>query len=575
MDNPIKVIIDSVNKGELDKALSLCDISNNHKIKHIIFNIKGVILFKQNKFDLAKLNFLKSREIDNQFIDPYKNLYELHIKKQEYSLAIENGKKIVDLEKQKNPLSYFKLAYAYDLNRNFSEAICNYKIVEKSNFREKKLLFNNLGSCYSAINKLKIAEKYYLEALEIDRNDKRIINNLLLIYLKIGDQKNTEIYFKKAKLLDKEFIQFKLNKSDYLFSINKIDDSIKFLQKIIDDNGNPFAYMRLASIFSRIGNDTKSIEIANQAYKKYPNFNEIKALKGMIHLKRGEFKDGWEFYEFRESKLKNIFNEIKTWNNENLKERKILVYSEQGLGDTIQFSKNLFKLSEICKDIDFVVSDKLFPIFNKKINNINIYKKKEILENKYDYKISIGSLNKSFFNNNDHKSSELITSNEIKKEIWKNKLEDKKINIGLVWSGNFFGPKEPFRSIKLEKFNKILNLDLNYYCLQSEIWDRDKLFFKNSKIIDYGKNDFEEISAIIPNLDLIISSDTSILHLSCVLKKETWGLLSLDSDWRWFDYYKLNPYENLKLYKQIEFNNWESVLKNVEKDLTTKFNLKL
>ena len=575
MDNPIKVIIDSVNKGELDKALSLCDISNNHKNKHVIFNIKGVIFFKQNKFDLAKLNFLKSREIDNQFIDPYKNLYELHIKKQEYSLAIENGKKIVDLEKQKNPLSYFKLAYAYDLNRNFSEAICNYKIVEKSNFREKKLLFNNLGSCYSAINKLKIAEKYYLEALEIDRNDKRIINNLLLIYLKIGDQKNTEIYFKKAKLLDKEFIQFKLNKSDYLFSINKIDDSIKFLQKIIDDNGNPFAYMRLASIFSRIGNDTKSIEIANQAYKKYPNFNEIKALKGMIHLKRGEFKDGWEFYEFRESKLKNIFNEIKTWNNENLKERKILVYSEQGLGDTIQFSKNLFKLSEICKDIDFVVSDKLFPIFNKKINNINIYKKKEILENKYDYKISIGSLNKSFFNNNDHKSSELITSNEIKKEIWKNKLEDKKINIGLVWSGNFFGPKEPFRSIKLEKFNKILNLDLNYYCLQSEIWDRDKLFFKNSKIIDYGKNNFEEISAIIPNLDLIISSDTSILHLSCVLKKETWGLLSLDSDWRWFDYYKLNPYENLKLYKQSEFNNWESVLKNVEKDLTTKFNLKL
>ena len=575
MDNPIKVIIDSVNKGELDKALSLCDISNNHKNKHVIFNIKGVIFFKQNKFDLAKLNFLKSREIDNQFIDPYKNLYELHIKKQEYSLAIENGKKIVDLEKQKNPLSYFKLAYAYDLNRNFSEAICNYKIVEKSNFREKKLLFNNLGSCYSAINKLKIAEKYYLEALEIDRNDKRIINNLLLIYLKIGDQKNTEIYFKKAELVDKEFIQFKLNKSDYLFSINKIEDSIKFLQKIIDDNGNPFAYMRLASIFSRIGNDTKSIEIANQAYKKYPNFNEIKALKGMIHLKRGEFKDGWEFYEFRESKLKNIFNEIKTWNNENLKERKILVYSEQGLGDTIQFSKNLFKLSEICKDIDFVVSDKLFPIFKEKINNINICKKKDLLENKYDYKISIGSLNKSFFNNNDHKSSELITSNEIKKEIWKNKLEDKKINIGLVWSGNFFGPKEPFRSIKLEKFNKILNLDLNFYCLQSEIWDRDKLFFKNSKIIDYGKNNFEEISAIIPNLDLIISSDTSILHLSCVLKKETWGLLSLDSDWRWFDYYKLNPYENLKLYKQSEFNNWESVLKNVEKDLTTKFNLKL
>jgi len=573
MDNPIKEIIDSINKGDFNKALSLCNINDENKIKHIIFNIKGVIFFKQSKFDLAKSNFLKSIELDNQFVDPYKNLYELHIKKQEFIQAITNGEKVIELEKQKNPMSYFKLAFAYDLNRNFNEAILNYKIVEKFNFPEKKLLLNNLGSCYLGINKLKIAEDYYLKALEIDRNDKRIINNLLLIYLKIGDQKNIEIFYKQAELADSEFIQFKLNKSDYLFSINKINESIEYLKKIIDNSENPLAYMRLASIFSRIGDDSKSIEIINKAFNKYPNFNEIKAFKGMMHLKRGEFDEGWKLYEFRKSKLKNIFDEIKIWNNENIKESKILVYNEQGIGDTIQFSKNLLRLSEVCKNIDFVVSDKLYPIFKKKINNINICKKQDILRKRYDYKISIGSLNKNFYDNNKYNSSELIFSDENKKNIWKNKLNNKKINIGLVWSGNFFGPKEPFRSIELKKFSDILNLNINFYCLQSEIWDRDKLFFNNSKIIDYSKYDFEEISAIIPNLDLVISSDTSILHLSCVLKKETWGLLSLDSDWRWFEYYKLNPYENLKLYKQSEFNNWESVLKNLEKDLISRFKL--
>ncbi len=573
MDNPIKKIIESINEGELDKALMLCDTENNHKIKHIILNTRGVIFFKQNKFDLAKLNFLKSIELDNQFIDPYKNLYELHIKKQEFEISIEYGQKILKLEKQKNPISYFKLAYAYDLNRDFNNAIDNYKIVENFNFADKKLLFNNLGSCYLGINKIKIAEKYYLDALKIDENDKRIINNLLLIYIKIEDQKKIEIYLKKAELADKDFIQFKLNKSDYLFSINKIDDSIELLKKIIEDNSNPFAFMRLANIFLRIGNDIKSMEIANKAYKKYPDFNQLKALKGMIHLKRGEFEEGWKLYEFRDSKQKNIFNDIKTWNDEDLKDSKILVYNEQGLGDTIQFSKNLLKLSETCKNIDFVVGNKLFPIFKKKIHNINICKKEDIFKKKYDYKISLGSLNKNFYDNNYHKSSELINCNKNKNKIWKNKLEIDKVNIGLTWSGNFFGPKEPFRSIELKKFSRILNLDINFYCLQSEIWDRDKNFFENSKVIDYGKNDFEEISAIIKNLDLVISSDTSILHLSCVLKKETWGLLSLDSDWRWFDYYKLNPYENLKLYRQSEFKNWESVLQNVEKDLIKKFSL--
>ena len=99
--------------------------------------------------------------------------------------------------------------------------------------------------------------------------------------------------------------------------------------------------------------------------------------------------------------------------------------------------------------------------------------KSEIVENKYDYKISLGSLNRYFFKEKNSNSSDLINFSEDKKKHWGSVLKSKKKNIGLVWSGNFFGPKEPSRSIELKKLDKLIKLDFNYYSFQNEIWDRD------------------------------------------------------------------------------------------------------
>ena len=81
-----------------------------------------------------------------------------------------------------------------------------------------------------------------------------------------------------------------------------------------------------------------------------------------------------------------------------------------------------------------------------------------------------------------------------------------------------FGPNQPFRSIQLKNLVKILDLDINFYCLQNEIWESDKEYFNTDKIKDFGKYDLVEISSIIKNLDLIISVD-NIFH--SILNKET------------------------------------------------------
>lgn len=574
MSNILKEIIDHFNNNHLDKALNLCDANNEKKIAHIITNIKGAILFKKQNYELAKNEFLKSIDLDQKFLDPHKNLFNLNIKLKDYKSAIVNGENVIKLDSIKSPLSYFNLALAYDLNNDFKKAIELYKIVETSNFKEKRILFNNLAKCYLSSENIIEAKNYYLKALEFDQDDKVILNNLLILYLRIGEKDKSEYFYKKAKEVDENYIEFRLNESEYFFLKNNHQKSIEILQSIINKTKNYIAYSKLAKIYSMINDKKKAIETIEEALSVYPNSKDFKLTRGVMHLIDGEFEKGWEFYEFRNLTANDIsFQNIKVWKGENIEESNILVTCEQGLGDVLQFSKFLFDLSPICKKIDFLLYDKLIPIYKKKIQNIKVCEKKEIIASNYDYKISLGSLNKYFYKSKNSKSSDLINFDNNKKNISNSILLSEKRNIGLVWSGNFFGPKEPSRSVKLKNFQKIFGLDLNFYSFQNEIWFRDKEFFNNSNIKDLSKKSFSEIIGIIQNLDLVISTDTFFLHLSCICGKETWGLIPLNADWRWYEYYKHNPYETLKIYKQNDYKSWDNVIQNLYTDLKNKFNI--
>ena len=197
-----------------------------------------------------------------------------------------------------------------------------------------------MAKCSWGAQQIDNAKNYYLKALEIDQNDKLIINNLLIIYLRIGEKDKIEQFYKKAEQIDENYIEFKLNKSDYFLFKDKIENAIELLKSIIEDTKNYTAYTKLAKIYSIIGNNKKAIETVEEAITNYPNIKDLKFTRGMLHLIEGNFKEGWEFYELRDSIVKDTsFQNIKTWKGENLKDSTILVTSEQGMGDILQFSK--------------------------------------------------------------------------------------------------------------------------------------------------------------------------------------------------------------------------------------------
>ena len=124
----------------------------------------------------------------------------------------------------------------------------------------------------------------------------------------------------------------------------------------------------------------------------------------------------------------------------------------------------------------------------------------------------------------------------------------------------------------LKDFVKALPVDgFEYICLQKELKECDKEFFEaygNIRFCGEELESFADTAALIENLDLVISTCTSIPHLSAALGKETWVLLSHVPDWRWLLDRSDSPwYPSVKLFRQPAIGDWDSVFDKVKFDL--------
>ena len=549
----LKEIVSYIINKNFDEALKLCEIYQNKKNKYIISNFKGVIYLSQNNFENAEINFLDSLKENDKFIDPLNNLIQLYSRKKDYGKLLFYAKKLIEIDST-NPSYNYKLGYALEQNNKIEESIEYYKNCINFNGKDKLKALNNIGSILSKSKKYKIANLYYLDSLKIDQNNTLTINNLLSNYLELRDDKNSDIFYEKAKNIDQNIIYFLYNKAEYLIQKNQLDDAIEILEN--NKNKDLKFFIKLIRVYSLIGKKDKAQNLLNELKKIESKDPEYLQFLGMRFLFQGNFEIGWKYYEHRNTKLKNILNDRPEWKGENIHQKSIVVYNEQGLGDSIQFSKFIIPLLKLTKNVTFLVQKNIIDIFKKDIPNLKVVSKEDFHDKEFDFKISLGSLIKFFYK---EKINENILINNNSSFNLPFVLNKDKLNVGIAWSGSFNGPNEPYRSIPLEALNKIFSLDVNFYCLQKEIWERDLVQFKKTKITNLGNYSLCDMVKIIQNLDLVLSSDTSILHLAASLNKETWGLLNLYPDWRWGAFYKLHPYKSLKLFQQRVFNKWEDV----------------
>jgi ADP-heptose:LPS heptosyltransferase len=165
-----------------------------------------------------------------------------------------------------------------------------------------------------------------------------------------------------------------------------------------------------------------------------------------------------------------------------------------------------------------------------------------------------------------------VYPNPVQVEAWRERLAGNSPSVGLVWAGSPTFPHERWRSIPLEQLAPLTNLEgATFYSLQmGPAARRVKELGSLVRLIDLQdeQQDMADTAAIVANLELVISIDTSVAHLAGAMGKPVWILLAKSADWRWLLEREDSPwYPTARLFRQSTLGDWQEVLVRVEGEL--------
>jgi len=463
---------------------------------------------------------------------------------------------------------------AYKLEK-FDEAETLFEqIIDKSSEKEEILI--QIFKIYYKFNDFEKAIKYISRAIELNQTPD-YCNILGNIYY---DQKD----YTKAKECFLKVLKVNPYNSDCLFKLGvacssnlELDEAIEYFNNTISlEPNDPINYYNLGLTYKNAYKFDKSIECLVKAIKLKPNYPEAVTLLGKVFFQLGNFTDGWKLYEGRFYKSEGVDPIQSTkpeWDGSSLKNKTIYIQREQGFGDCIMYARFIPWLSSLGKKVLFKVYPELEQLFRDSSLPAELVSESTPIESlEFDTHFSLASLARIYNVNEENmpcKNGYLKSNPDKVKKYRELYFNNDKFKIGIVWHCKTTFQVDKHRSIPdvsvLFPLVQIPNTKI--YSLQKGVGvsQLDSLP-ENMDIVNLGStfNDFSDTAAAIENLDLVVTVDTSIVHLAGALGKDTIVMLDYLHDWKWMlDRDDCIWYKKMKLFKQDKPYNWEYVIDNV------------
>ena len=437
---------------------------------------------------------------------------------------------------------------------------------------------NFLGLLKFAQNKLDEAEKYIKQAITA-LPDAYFYENLAKIYCERKDYNQAKETFIKGLELDKNNFELIFGLALVYKNLKEFDFAVENYNKALSLNPNSSqVYFNLANLYVQNNELEKGLEYLEKAFELNPNDDEIKYFLATTYFKKKDYEKGLPLFEARPSRKTAILtqtmpyanNSSYLWQGEDISDKTLFIYYEAGFGNTLMYSRYLPLVKKLCKRLIFKPQTELFNLYKE--NNLGA---DEILQFfipnlKFDYHLPLLSLPYLLnLNNNEMFVSKkpYLKIDEIKKLQYKNKFfANTKFKIGIKWQGNTFSDLN--RVIKIENFYKLFELEnTQFYSFQTFEGSEELEKIKGKySIVDIGATvkDFADTAAALSNIDLLICNDSSLLHLAGAMGIKCFGLLPYDYNWRWHtDISNCDWYESVKLFKQTEPDDWNSVFDEI------------
>jgi tetratricopeptide (TPR) repeat protein len=349
-----------------------------------------------------------------------------------------------------------------------------------------------------------------------------------------------------------------------------------YLRAIAGSPDVPNIHNNLGFVHQELGQLEESEQSCRRALELRPDFPECRLNLALTLLLRGNFADGWVEYDSRKKIKSNAAAcpdvPYPEWRGEPLEGRRLLLVKEQGFGDQIQFIRYAKLLAEQGATVDAVVAPELADAL-KEAPGVGRVLTLVPMQG-YDYWSLMLNVPRWMGTDLSNIPADIpyLHADASRVETWRTRMDSAaqgRRKIGLVWSGRPSHLNDRFRSMKLDDFAVLGEVkNIAWFSLQKgeaekQIADAPDNF--RPEALGSELRDFSDTAAVIENLDMVISVDTSVVHLAGALGKPVWVLLPPNPDWRWMTGRTDSPWypATMRLFRQERRSDWAPVMEEV------------
>jgi tetratricopeptide (TPR) repeat protein len=486
----------------------------------------------------------------------------------------------------KMPLSSMQIASQHMAAGRFAEAEELYQDLLDDNPKAHEALFHM--ALLSTLQKdYPAAIAYYRQVLELTPNMIEALNNLGAVYFEQRDLDNALVCFRHALGLQPNSVETHNNIGNVLKDQGKFDEALFCYQKSLRlKPGNASVMSNMGDVLRRLGRHQEAVDTLRKALIIQPHFPEAEWNLALTLFMLGDLEKGFALYEKRleiahpeeyaRAGIGNILPQLtqkQRWQGEDLQGKRVLIWTEQGIGDNLMMMRYLPLLRQKGAATVIVYCPQMLVKLMQSFDVRVISTQKNIPLDDFDLHCPIMSLPFMFgtrLENIPNAVPYLHVPDPAQKKWAKQLASYAGVKVGLVWAGNHTLKSDYLRSISLQEFAPLMLTEgVQFFSLQKNEAAQQ---LKNCSwnIVDKMDrcDDLMDTAALIQNLDLVISVDTAVAHLAGALGKPVWLLNRFESEWRWMVGREDSPwYPSLRLFCQPVAHDWRSVLQRVSDEL--------
>jgi Flp pilus assembly protein TadD len=340
------------------------------------------------------------------------------------------------------------------------------------------------------------------------------------------------------------------------------------------------AHYNRALLMQELSRWDEALASYNRAIRIDPLYADAQYNRSLALLSQGDFEGGWRGFEWRWKNAQRLgigaqreFAQPLWLGDESIAGKRLLLYGEGGFGDTLQFCR----YAKLCAELGATVLLELPTSLHGLLENLAGVSQLIVTGSplpQFDYHCPLMSLPLAFRTTLDTipAAPAYLHPDPAKVQRWRTLLGVRtRPRVGLAWSGNPNYPADASRSVALADWVRHLPPGLQYFRLQRHVRAADnETLLSHPSIVSFTDDlmDLDNTAALCECMDVVLSVDTSVAHLSAALGRQTWVLLPLNSEWRWLRDRADSPwYPTARLYRQKAAGEWDEVFDRVAADL--------